>query len=371
VSRAPVADASFDAYERDGRSVGVRNRVLVLPSVICSRVVADRIADRVPRAVSTPHDHGCAQMGADHEQTRRTFVGTAANPNVAGTVVVGLGCEHVQSDELAARVEGLDLPVRELSIQGVGGTDACVERGVELARDLADSMASRRTAADLGDLTVGLVSGDVRTSTREVADPLLGALAEAVVDAGGRVLVAGADRAAPHEDDVLARAADGEAVGAIERLLDRNRGLPPRASAVGTGAARLSFEAVSRSWGDLPVVDALAYGERATHGSGLAIVDAPSRVEEAATGLAAAGAQLVVHATADGVPTGHPVVPVVKVSGSPDTVAALPEDVDVDATATDTGAFVRQVRRIAGGEPSATERHGLDEFALTRVGPSM
>jgi altronate dehydratase large subunit len=85
----------FEVYEREDGQAGVRNRVLVLPSVICSRIVADRIADEHPSAVSAPHDHGCAQLGADNDQTRRTLANTARNPNVAGTVVVGLGCEHV------------------------------------------------------------------------------------------------------------------------------------------------------------------------------------------------------------------------------------------------------------------------------------
>ncbi|MFB6138658.1 MAG: UxaA family hydrolase, partial [Halobacteriaceae archaeon] len=113
---------------RDGRPPGVRDHVLVLPSVICSHVVAERIAERVPRARAAPHDHGCGQIGADKAQTRRTFLGVARNPNVAGAVVVGLGCEGVQSDGVAADLRE-HVPTRELSIQGEGGTGAAVEAG--------------------------------------------------------------------------------------------------------------------------------------------------------------------------------------------------------------------------------------------------
>ena len=366
------AREGFEAYERDGREVGVRNRVVVIPSVICSRIVAERIADRVPEAVSTPHDHGCGQIGADKEQTRRTFLGTAANPNIAGTVVVGLGCESVQSDEVAAELDRRGHPVRELSIQGVGGTDECVERGVELVRELVDEAErTQRTTAELGDLTLGIVSGDARESTREVADPLIGELAETVVEAGGRVLVAGTERLTPHAEAALARAADDEAAEALESVLDRTRGSPSRTTSVGAAAAQSSLDEVTRAWGDLPIRDAFAYGESASHESGLAVVDAPSQFEEAATGLAAAGAQVVVHATADGVPTGHPVAPVLKVTGDAETAAALPEDVDVDATEANAGALVERLRAVADGEPSGAEKHGLDEFAITRVGPSM
>jgi altronate dehydratase large subunit len=101
------------------------------------------------------------------------------------------------------------------------------------------------------------------------------------------------------------------------------------------------------------------------------LVDAPARFEEAATGLAAAGAGLVVHVTGEGVPSGHPLVPVVKVSGDAETVAALPDDIDVDATATDANELLERVLAVADGDASCAEVHGLTEFAITRVGPSM
>lgn len=108
----------FEGYRRGDGRLGVRNRVLVLPSVICWHLVAEAIADRNERAVAAPHDHGCAQIGADNDQTRRTFLGVGTNPNVAGTLVVGLGCEAVQSDAVAAALADRGATVEELSIQG-------------------------------------------------------------------------------------------------------------------------------------------------------------------------------------------------------------------------------------------------------------
>ncbi|MFC6730636.1 UxaA family hydrolase, partial [Natronoarchaeum mannanilyticum] len=95
---------SFEAYRRDDGRAGVRNRVLVVPSVICSHIVAERIAEREDGAVCAPHDHGCGQIGDDHDQTERTLLNLARNPNVAGATVVGLGCEHLQSGPFADRV---------------------------------------------------------------------------------------------------------------------------------------------------------------------------------------------------------------------------------------------------------------------------
>ncbi|MFC6800140.1 UxaA family hydrolase [Haladaptatus sp. DYSN1] len=362
----------FEAFDRGDGRIGVRNRVLVLPSVICSHMVADRIAASVPDAVSTPHDHGCAQIGSDNDQTRRTFLGIGTNPNIAGTVVVGLGCEVIQSDSLAADLAARGVPVSELSIQGVGGTDECVEQGIELVEELKRSAhETERGSASLGDLTVGIVCSDLSESSVETAEPLVGEFTDAIVDAGGRVVVAGSERITTHGDEAVAAAANEETAAQVEALLSRHRDLPPKASHLAAASSGTSFDRVTGVWGDQSAREVVEYGDQVTIDSGLALLDAPSNFEEAATGLAAAGAQLVVHVTADGIPAGHPIVPVLKVSGDVDTVAALPDDIDIDATTTDLDGLEDRVRAIANGDPCCAENHGLTEFAITRVGPSM
>jgi len=349
----------------------VRDRVLVLPSVICSQIVADRIAAQVPQAVSAPHDHGCAQLGEDNAQTERTLIGVGQNPNVSGVVVVGLGCEEVQSGDVAAALDDAGIPVHDLSIQDVGGTEACVEEGVRLTRELVEeSREGDPEHARLGELTLGVISSDLQSSTLETAEPLVGELVEKVVDAGGRVVVAGTERFVPHGEATLERSTDS-ASEEVVTLLDRHRNEPGKDQRVRRAAAECSFEAVSQLYSSSPIEAVVDYGERATHESGVALLDAPARVEEAATGLAAAGAQVVVHVTADGIPTGHPIVPVLKLTGDSETYDALSTDIDVDATDASVDDLVERVLAVAGGTPSRADRHGLTEFAITRVGPSM
>lgn len=365
-----ATDRTFQGVRRPDGRVGVRNNVLVLPSVICSHIVADRIAANVDHAVSAAHDHGCAQLGADNEQTWRTFLSLAENPNVAGTVVVGLGCEEIQSGDVASALGDRDVPVRELSIQGVGGTDECVTRGVEFASELAASRPTDESTAGIGDLTLGIVSSDLDATTREAAEPLVGDVARTVVEAGGRVVVAGNERVTAHPAAAREVTAEG-ARDSLDELLDRHEGHPPRASGVGRVARERSFEDVTRAWGGQDVSEVLPYGDQVGIDEGLALVDAPSRFAEATTGLAAAGANVVLHATGDGVLTGHPLVPVVKVTGDERTAAALPNDIDVDATAADADDVLDDLIDVANGRRCCAEEHGLTEFAITRVGPSM
>lgn len=365
-------DRPLTAYRRPDGGVGVRNHVLVAPSVICSHIVAERIADAAENAVSAPHDHGCAQIGADHEQTERTLLNLSRNPNVAGVTVVGLGCEHLQSAPFAARIEDHDVPVRETSIQDAGGSDPCTEEGIEATNELAaDAATVDATESSLADLTVGVVSSDLDASTRDAADPLVGETVDALLDAGARVAVAGSERLAPHADAAADRAATEDVADDIRAAAERTTNQPGNVRGLVRRAADSSFESVVGSWGEASVDELVTYGDRLSIDSGLALVDSPSRFEEAATALAAAGASLVVHVTAEGIPTGHPVVPVLKVTGDDGTAELLADDIDIDARSATAETVLDELHRVADGGETATERHGLTKFAINRVGPSL
>ena len=85
----------FEGYRRPDGRVGVRNHVLVVPTVICSAVVTERIAATVPGAVALPHLAGCGQLGPDMQLTHDTLAAYCQHPNVGAVLVVALGCEQV------------------------------------------------------------------------------------------------------------------------------------------------------------------------------------------------------------------------------------------------------------------------------------
>lgn len=367
----PLED-DIEAYQRSNGEIGVRNRVLVAPSVICSHIVADRIAEASEGAVSAPHDHGCAQIGADHEQTERTLLSLSQNPNVAGTTVVGLGCEHLQSGPFADRIGDSGVPVRETAIQNAGGTDACLEEGIEATTELISAAETAdRTDAALADLTVGIVSSDLEESTRTTADPLVGEAVDSLIDAGARVLVTGTERLVSDTDAAAGRAETDEVGEKIRKTIDRSAAQPGNVRGIVHRATNLPFESVVRTWGTASPAEFVSYGDRASIDSGLVVVDSPSRFEEATTALAAAGASVVIHVTAEGIPTGHPIVPVIKVTGDGETASALADDIDIDAQSASADDLLAEIRRIANGYPTASEQHGLTKFAINRVGPSM
>lgn len=352
-------------------SEGIRGNICVLPSVICSHIVADRIAAELANAVSVPHDHGCAQLGADNDQTKNTLVSIGKNPNVQGVVVVGLGCEEVQSTEIAQELENSGIPVRELSIQAVGGTAECITEGIKLANDLkTENKIAQNGEIDIGDLKVGIISSDFTESTLTKAEPLVMKLAERVISHGGTILLGGRERFVAHENDFSDRCSS-DALPELQKLVDRYKAKIPQEIRVFREATESSSEEIFKILGKNKIDQVIRYGHQAPDQPGLYFVDTSSRVEEAMTGLVSAGAHLIIHITSDGIPTGHPVVPVLKVTGNPTIYEAMSDDLDVDAYNQTPADLENLIQAVCGGKLTRAEEHGLVSFAIERVGPSM
>ncbi len=98
-------------YRRPDGKVGFRNVTLVMPVVACVNHIASLIAKDIPGAIAVHHEVGCAQIGADHRQAFKTLLNTGLNPNVGAILLVGLGCERIDPQELAADLAKSGKPV--------------------------------------------------------------------------------------------------------------------------------------------------------------------------------------------------------------------------------------------------------------------
>src|SRR2546427_10761033 len=133
-----TSTASFLGYRRPDARVGIRNHVLVVPTVICSAVVAERVAASIaPVGTALPHLAGCGQLGPDLTVTHETLAAYTRHPNVGAVIVVALGCEQVIAQHLADTARQAGKPAYIVSIQGEGGTVRATGRGIEIAKEMA------------------------------------------------------------------------------------------------------------------------------------------------------------------------------------------------------------------------------------------
>ncbi len=109
-------------YERANGDIGIRNHLIIIPTVICANHVSNRIAQLIPGSIVVPHQHGCSQIGDDIVRTFDVLAGTGKNPNVGGVLIVSLGCEGIDLVALADAIKVTGKAVEYFDIQTAGGS---------------------------------------------------------------------------------------------------------------------------------------------------------------------------------------------------------------------------------------------------------
>ncbi len=126
---------SMKGFNHGNRGIGIRNHQLILPSVVCSTRVSSRIAKEMD-AITFAHQHGCGFIGNDVGRITDFFAALANHPNVSSTLIVGLGCETLQGNELAEKLLSKNKSTNYLVTQESGGVLGTVNSGVAAAKEL-------------------------------------------------------------------------------------------------------------------------------------------------------------------------------------------------------------------------------------------
>ncbi len=382
-------------YRRADDSVGIRNHVLILPSVVCANRVARAISQQVAGTTWVEHQHGCTQLGADAELTRRVLVAHGTHPNVYGVVVVGLGCETMRAQDIAAdiRREAPHKPVHLVIIQDEGGSLKATAAGAGAASEMVKSaFAEKRTAVDVSSLILGTECGGSDACSGISANPALGVASDLLIEAGGTVILAETTELIGAEHLIAARAVSP---GISARCFDVVRRCEEAAKAMGvdmrggqptpgniegglTTIEEKSLGCVYKA-GTKPLQDVIEYAEPVRK-KGLVLMDTPGQDIEQITGMVAGGCQLVVFTTGRGTCCGSPIAPTIKISTTTPLFERMRDNMDLDAGTIVTGAeTVPQVGRrifeemlqVASGRHCRAEILGFNDFAIRRIGPSM
>jgi altronate dehydratase large subunit len=388
-----MSGQSILGYVRSDGKVGIRNHLLVMSTVICSSFVARRIADQVQGAVAIENPFGCGQLEPDLEITRRTLVNTAKNPNVGGVLVVGLGCEQIQADDLVREIEKTGKPVEKVVIQEEdGGTPAAIEKGVRLLRKMAEEVLSQRPEeVDMSNLVLGVECGGSDATSGLASNPVVGYVADRVVDLGGTVILSETPEMIGAEDILANRAVSREVGERIVRTVRRwvelaasynvdLVGTQPAPGNIAGGISTIEEKSLGAiiKGGSRPVQGMVDYAEE-VRGKGLWLMDTPGYDIMSVVGMVAGGATLVIFTTGRGTPTGNPIAPVIKVTANPQTARKMRENIDFDASTVILGQetieqagerLFRLVIDVARGKPTRAELLGFREFMIHKIIPS-
>jgi altronate dehydratase large subunit len=366
-------DEVFLGYPRSNGTVGIRNKIVVVSSVVCANTVVRRVAEKIDNAVAITHPFGCGQWGISYSNTFNILAGLASNPNIYGALVIGLGCETLFSNLLADKIKESKKPVDSFNIQDVkGGTINAIEKGVSICKRFdKEAKTVKKESFDFSHITLGLECGGSDATSGLTANQALGIVSDKLVNLGGTsILPEFAEWYGAHH--LLSKRAINEEVA--EEIMSLFKGKLFENRSPGNIAGGLSTPE-EKSLGNIAkggkatIQGVIQYGEK-PRSKGLWLMVEPGLDVISMTALAAAGANIIVFTTGRGTPFGSPVAPVIKICGNPKTCDYMANNIDIDASQIITNGksienisdlLWKKLVDVCNGEKTRAEKLGFEE----------
>ena len=388
--------ATFMGIVRADGRVATRNFIGILASVNCSSTAIKRIAEHftperlaaypnVDGVVAFAQTSGCGMSSPSphFDLLRRTLAGYARHPNLAGVLIVGLGCERNQVSDLVAS-QGLQpgSALHTLVMQDSGGTRATIAAGIAAIESMLPAAnAVRRQPVSAAHLKIGLECGGSDGFSGISANPALGAAMDILVRHGGTAILSETPEIHGVEYMLTRRAVTPE-VG--QKLLDRldwweqyARGHNGQFNGVvgpGNQAGGLAniFEkslGSAMKGGTTPLQAVYEYAEPITE-AGFVFMDSPGYDPVATTGQIASGANLICFTTGRGSMFGSKPAPTIKLASNTPMYTRLEEDMDINCGLVVDGELsieqmgqriFEHILRAASGNKTKSEQLGLGD----------
>ena len=185
----------FRGFRRNNGKVGVRNEIWIIPTVGCVNNVAEAIEKKaqplikgsVEAIAAFPHPYGCSQMGDDQENTRKILSALINHPNAGGVLVLGLGCENSNIEELKKYIGDYD--GRRVKFLVSQESDDEIAEGLALIGELAEYAGSiKREPISCRELIVGMKCGGSDGLSGITANPTVGAFSDLLISKGGTTI---------------------------------------------------------------------------------------------------------------------------------------------------------------------------------------
>jgi len=382
----------FQGYKRSNGSVGTRNYVGVISTVVCANEVVDIINRQIQGTACFMHQQGCGQTPLDIERVSNVLIGLGRNPNLASVLLVSLGCESIAVEEVAKAISEVGKRVETIVIQEVGGAVQSIAKGALLAQDMVrEASEIERVPCHLNELVLGLKCGSSDTTSGLASNPALGIASDLIIESGGTSILGEVTEFIGAEH-LLAKHAINEDVShkifdLVQRMEQRAmstgndiRGGQPTGGNIKGGLTTIeekSLGAIAKA-GNAPIMAVYEYGVVPLV-KGLVIMDSPGREPELMTGLAAAGCNVIAFTTGRGAPQGFPFVPVIKITGNKITWDRLRDHMDMDVSSVIEGLetlpeaskrIFHEILEISSGKLTKAEILGYNKaMDIWTVGP--
>ena len=377
------SDETVLAYVRENGQIGIRNDVWIINTVGCVNKTAE-ILSRETGAFAFPHPYGCSQLGEDSQRTMQVLCGLIRHPNAGGVLVLGLGCENNNIDEMK-KVLGEYNPCR-IRFLNVQDCEDEISEGKRIIGELQAICADdRREPVSASRLIIGLKCGGSDGYSGITANPLAGRICDRHTAAGGCAVLTEVPEMFGAEQILMERCESREIFDKTVRLINdyktyyisHNQPVSENPSPGNRAGGITTLEEKSlgcvQKGGSAVVTDVLDYGDTVRK-PGLNLLNGPGNDIVAITNLTAAGCHLILFTTGRGTPLGAP-VPTLKIATNSVLAKKKAHWIDFDAQQIlerdCTEDLWQYIREVAEGKPSRNEQCGYREIAIFKDGVTL
>lgn len=378
---------TFKGYKRKAGRAGIRNDIYIIPTVGCVNNICMRIEKAAQKYIrgsidgvfALTHQFGCSQLGEDNENIKKLLCSIALNPNTAGVVFVGLGCENNGLEGIKAYLEKEHRDnIVYYNCQDVKDD---VEYGLNAVKRFIDMHAlDKREEVDASELCIGLKCGGSDGYSGLTANPLVGLISDRIVKGGGSAVLTEVPEMFGAEQLLMNKCETKEVFEKYKKMIVDfknyyiSQGFPvyenPSPGNKKGGITTLEEKSLGcvEKAGSTKIVDVLDYGERVKK-AGVSALNAPGNDLIAATALASCGCQLVLFTTGRGTPFST-FVPTMKISSNSKLAEFKDGWIDFNAFTMDEEGLFSLIMKTVNGEYK-TKSEDIREIAFYKTGVTL
>lgn len=379
----PKEQFTINAYVRENGDIGIRNDIWIIPTVGCVNSIAKVLSEK-NGAISFSHPYGCSQLGDDMRITQLILKGLINHPNAGGVLVLGLGCENNNIDEIKKILGSWDEDrVKFLSVQSCENE---IDEGTKIIEELKQTaLKDTRTCVPASKLKIGLKCGGSDGFSGITANAVVGLVTDEICAMGGIAVLTEVPEMFGAETVLFERCIDRAVFDKSVKLINdfkqyfKNHGQPvsenPSPGNKEGGITTLEEKSLGcvQKGGTAPVVDVIDYGETVTK-PGLNLLNGPGNDIVSVTNLAACGCHLVLFTTGRGTPLGG-AIPTVKIASNDIIAKNKPHWIDFSAFGLDkkqkAEEMLNLIKNICDGEKTKNETLGNREIAIFKDGVTL
>ena len=330
----------FLGFQRKDGSIGIRNKLLIISITGLTGPTSRKISNLLQDTLFVDNPYGGGIIGEDKIRQDNAIIGFAKNPNVGAVLIIS--ADPPKGESIISRLENSSKPIELITLDecnhdAIKLLELGLRKGASLIRKISKI---KREKVSVSNLSIGLECGRSDPSSGLVANPIMGLIADRLIDFGGSAVIGETIEWLGAEHLLEKRARSDNVKSKISKAVEFQRqfsetkginllGNNPGHQNIEAGLSTIeekSLGNITKS-GSKRIEDVLQWGEKIDK-KGMFLMHAPSYAPESLSGFSAAGCQMILFSTGVGNSFTNHISPSIKFSANPETCEQLNNQLD-------------------------------------------